>query len=110
MAANTPSILVDGIKHECGLRYDIIVAKPDVDVECHVEDYVGLIYAYFFTEETGSIRMRNFPSAFNNNTCMYTGALETHTVSLDPGITLVKCTTAQYSKYQYCDIAIIRGN
>ena len=95
---------------ECGLRYDIVVAKPDVDVQCHVEDYIGLSYGYFWTEETGTILSSDIMSVYNNNTCMYNGTLETYTVSLDPGITLLKCSTRQDGRSQHCDIAIIRGN
>ena len=102
-------MLVEGIKYECGLRYDIVVAKPDVDVECHVEDFVHLFYVNFWTEKTGTVGSADIMSVLNNNTCMYNGTLETHTVSLDPGITLVKCTTGQRYRSQNCEIAIIRG-
>ena len=104
-------MLVDGIKYECGQRFDIIVAKPDVDVECHVEDYVHLVHVNFWTEKTGNVRSTDIMNVYNNNTCMYNGTLETHTVSLDPGrITLLKCTTGQHSRSQNCEIAIIRGH
>ena len=105
-------MLVDGIKYECGQRFDIVVAKADVDVECHVKDYVQLVHVDFWTETTGNVRstVTDIMSVRNNNTCMHNGTLETHTVSLDPGITLVKCTTGQHYRNQYCEIAIIRGH
>ena len=109
MSNGTTSILVDGIKHECGLRYDIVVTKQTVEVACFVEDYITLFEMMFWTEDTGDIENRDFGSLINNNTCLYRGPIEMHTVSLNSDINLIKCTTRQVYTHHTCHVAIIKG-